>query len=176
MYTISGRHRAADALFIRALPQNSHSGSIPTHMRGDSRLITQSALQTRELGRTLGKTLGPGDVVAITGPLGVGKTVFAQGVADSLGIEDIITSPTFTIMNEYPGRVPFYHLDLYRLGSPDEFVWLGLEEMLNGKGVSVIEWGERAKEELPARTLGVLMEFIDSEQRSIAITGVGIRR
>lgn len=144
-------------------------------MNRGSRLIAQSVLQTRRLGRTLGKTLGPGDVVAITGPLGVGKTVFAQGIADSLDIEDIITSPTFTIMNEYSGRLQLYHLDLYRLDSSDEFVWLGFEEMLNGEGVSVIEWGERAGEELPARTLGVAMEFIDSEQRGITISGAKIQ-
>jgi len=144
-------------------------------MNRKGQLIAQSALQTRGFGKALGKTLGPGDVVAITGPLGVGKTVFAQGLADALGIDDAVTSPTFTIMNEYSGRLPLYHLDLYRLNSPDEFVWLGFEERLNGTGVSVIEWGERAGKELPKRALRVTMEFIEGEQRSITITRVGTR-
>jgi len=144
-------------------------------MNRDGQSTTRSALQTRGLGRALGKTLGPGDVVAITGPLGVGKTVFAQGIADSLDIDDNVSSPTFTIINEYSGKLPLYHLDLYRLGSPDEFVWLGLEEVLNGVGVSIIEWGERAEKELPERTLRVAMEFTGGDRRSVTISGIGGR-
>ena len=145
-------------------------------MSRDSQLITQSASQTRRLGRALGETLGPGEVVAITGPLGVGKTVLAQGIADSLVIEDTVTSPTFTIMNEYSGKLPLYHLDLYRLSSSSEFISLGLEEILDGGGISIIEWGERAGEELPERTLRVVMEFTDNDQRSITITRTRTQR
>lgn len=113
--------------------------------------------------------------MAITGPLGVGKTVFAQGVAEALGVDYAVTSPTFTLVNEYSGKLPLYHLDLYRLDSPDEFAWLGFGEMLDGAGVSVIEWAERAGAELPERTFKVAMEFIGSERRSIAISGSGNR-
>jgi len=144
-------------------------------MKRNEQLITQSASQTRGLGRALGDTLAPGDVVAITGPLGVGKTVFVQGLADALGVNDAVTSPTFTIINEYSGRLPLHHLDLYRLKSSDEFVWLDFEEKLNGTGVSVIEWGERAGKELPERAFRVAMEFIDGEQRSITIIRAGSR-
>lgn len=145
-------------------------------MNRNSQLTSQSALQTRSLGRVFGKTLGPGDVVAITGPLGVGKTVFAQGIADSFDIDDNVTSPTFTIMNEYSGKLPFYHLDFYRLNSPSEFIWLDFKEMLDGAGVSIIEWGERAGDELPKRTLRVIMEFIDNDRRSITITRIGVQK
>jgi len=142
-------------------------------MNKTEQLISQNALQTRIFGRKLGENLGPGDVVAITGPLGVGKTVFAQGIGDSFGIDYDITSPTFTIMNEHSGSLDLYHLDLYRLNSSDEFAWLGLEEVLNGMGVSVIEWGERAGKELPERTFRVKIEFIDKDQRSITVSRDG---
>jgi len=102
--------------------------------------------------------------------------VFAQGIADSFDIDDNVTSPTFTIMNEYSGKLPFYHLDFYRLNSPSEFIWLDFKEMLDGEGVSIIEWGERAGDELPKRTLRVIMEFIDNDRRSITITRIGVQK
>jgi len=134
-----------------------------------SQIRTQDAEETRDVGRRLGGTLQPGDVVALTGPLGAGKTVFAQGVAESLGIDEPVTSPTFTLISEYEGRMPFYHMDLYRLGTPDEFAWLGVEEMLNGSGVSLVEWSEKAGEELPDRAIHVRIEICDDGGRIIII-------
>ncbi len=134
-----------------------------------SQIRTQDAEETRDVGRRLGGTLQPGDVLALTGPLGAGKTVFAQGVAESLGIDEPVTSPTFTLISEYEGRMPFYHMDLYRLGTPDEFVWLGVEEMLNGSGVSLVEWSEKAGEELPDRAIHVRIEICDDGGRIIII-------
>jgi len=132
-------------------------------------LRSRSAEETRAAGRRLGRDLAPGDVVALSGPLGVGKTVFAQGVAEALGIHEPITSPTFTLISEYEGRMPFYHMDLYRLGTPEEFAWLGVEEMLNGRGVCLVEWSERAGDELPDRTIVVRMTVESDGSRTIAV-------
>ena len=130
---------------------------------------TEDALETRKAGITLGNSLRPGDIVALTGPLGSGKTVFAQGVAESLDIKEPVTSPTYTLISEYEGRMPLYHMDLYRLGSPEEFTWLGVEEILDGNGISLIEWSERAGEELPDRTITVSIKFSEGGGRIITI-------
>ena len=135
-----------------------------------NQLKTSAAEETRNAGRHLGNTLKPGDVVALCGPLGAGKTVFVQGVAESLDIEEPVTSPTYTLISEYSGRLPLYHMDLYRLGSPEEFTWLGVDEMLNGEGITLIEWGERAGEELPERTITVQIEISDNGGRIITIS------
>ena len=129
-------------------------------------IITLNAEQTREAGRNLGKGLRKGDILALSGPLGAGKTVFAQGVAEALGIREHVTSPTFTLISEYYGTMPFYHMDLYRLGTPEEFAWLGVEEMLNGEGITLIEWSERAESEIPERAIRI----------SIAVNGDGTRK
>ncbi len=132
-------------------------------------IVSKSAMETRDAGRNLGETLSPGDVIALTGALGAGKTVFVQGVADSLGVDEAVTSPTFTIISEYEGRMPLYHMDLYRLGSSEEFLWLGVEEMLDGRGISMIEWSERAEEELPGRTIHVNINIRDDGVRDILV-------
>jgi len=134
---------------------------------------TTDAKGTRDVGRRLGESLCPGDVVALRGPLGAGKTVFAQGVAIALGIEEPVTSPTYTLISEYEGNMPLYHMDLYRLASPDEFTWLGVEEMLNGNGISLVEWSERAGEELPERSIHVSIELADKGARIITIDKPG---
>ena len=109
--------------------------------------ISRSPQETRRLGALLGAVLGPGDVVALEGDLGAGKTVFAQGMGSGLGVPDAITSPTFTLIHEYRGRVPFYHVDLYRLsgeagaGEAEAGV-IGLEEYLGGDGVA--PWSGRS--------------------------------
>ena len=105
---------------------------------------TRSPEETRLLGETLARLAGEGVLFALGGDLGAGKTVFTQGVARALGIEEPVTSPTFTLVNEYHGDCPLYHVDLYRMdGSAD--AWdLGLEEYLDGRGVVVVEWADRA--------------------------------
>lgn len=133
-------------------------------------LHTRDPEGTREAGRRLGSTLTAGDVVALCGPLGAGKTVFTQGVAESLGIEEPVTSPTFTLISEYDGTMPMYHMDLYRLGTPEEFVWLGVEEMMNGEGISLIEWSEKAGDELPDRTIRVEIQINRDGGRTISIS------
>ena len=135
-----------------------------------------SAGETLELGRQLGGELGSGDVIALSGPLGAGKTVLVQGVAEFLGIRETVTSPTFTLISEYSGKLPLYHMDLYRLGSPEEFTWLGVEELINGPGITMIEWSERAEEELPERTIHVLITLRDDGGRDIEIQRPGEKR
>jgi len=143
-------------------------------MRNDKPLLTwerltTSPVETQLFAERLGRLLRPGDVVALIGELGSGKTLFCQGLAQGLEVPETfnITSPTFSIINEYPGRVAFYHLDLYRVGSVAEFSELGLEEILYGQGAVAIEWAERLGQELPADRLEVRLNFEDETSRSL---------
>jgi tRNA threonylcarbamoyladenosine biosynthesis protein TsaE len=137
---------------------------------------TSNPEATQSLAEQLGQLLQPGDVVALIGELGSGKTVFSQGLARGLGVPKTfyITSPTFAIINEYPGRVPFYHLDLYRVSGPDEMWELGLEEILYGQGAVAIEWAERLDKELPAERLEVHLTFSDETSRSLTFNAFGV--
>jgi tRNA threonylcarbamoyladenosine biosynthesis protein TsaE len=134
-----------------------------------TRLISRSAEETREAGRRWGEAMVPGTVVGLTGPLGSGKTVFVQGVAEGLGIDEPVTSPTYTLIAEYRGTMPLYHMDLYRLAGPEEFAWLGTEEMLYGDGVCMVEWSERAGDGLPTDAYTVTIGIEEDGGRSIVI-------
>ena len=125
------------------------------------RQVTESfsAKDTYELGRQLGLSAKSGDVFALTGDLGVGKTVFAEGFARGLGVMEPVTSPTFTILAEYDdGRLPFYHFDVCRIGSIDEMDEIGYEDCFFGEGVSLVEWAEMIEELLPDRYMSVTIE------------------
>src|SRR5690606_12447510 len=102
--------------------------------------------------------LNTGDIVCINGDLGTGKTVFTNGIAKSLGIKEHITSPTFTIVNEYSGRVPFYHFDVYRIADSEEMFEIGFEEYLYGEGIVVIEWADIIKDILPEEVIQVTIK------------------
>jgi tRNA threonylcarbamoyladenosine biosynthesis protein TsaE len=106
-----------------------------------SRVVLNSAKQTFLLGKQIGLSAVGGEVIGLTGPLGAGKTVFVQGLAEGLSITDNIVSPTFVIMNLYPGQIPLCHIDLYRLDAPLESI--GLDEYLNWQGVTAIEWVDK---------------------------------
>lgn len=110
---------------------------------------TNSESETIALGEAIGKRLEPGIVIALDAPLASGKTYFTKGIARGLGIREAVTSPTFTIVSEYQGRLHLYHIDAYRLGSAEDFYDLGAEEMLYGNGVCVIEWAEIVADALP---------------------------
>jgi len=125
--------------------------------------------ETQAIGERLGARLGPGAVIACTGELGAGKTCFLQGLARGLGVTSGVTSPTFVLVNQYRGRMPIYHLDAYRTGSLTELVDLGLEEMLHGDGVTVIEWADKLLPLLPARTIHVHLQGLGDEPREITI-------
>ena len=135
------------------------------------KVVSRSAQETQALGKRLGAQLGRGDVVACIGPLGAGKTCFLQGLARGLGVMTHVTSPTFVLVNQYRGRLPVYHVDAYRTGSLGELVDLGLEEMLHGEGVTVVEWADKLLPLLPARTVTVTIEGLGDEPRQIELAG-----
>lgn len=120
---------------------------------------SNSADDTFALGKRIGEMAAPGEVYTLIGDLGVGKTVFTQGVAVGLGIEDIVNSPTFTIVQVYEeGRLPFYHFDVYRIGDSEEMFEVGYEEYVYGDGVSLIEWANLIDDILPKRFKQVTIE------------------
>jgi tRNA threonylcarbamoyladenosine biosynthesis protein TsaE len=127
---------------------------------------TQNIEQTEKLGKSLGKCLSKGDFVALTGDLGAGKTAFTKGVAKGLGIKDDVTSPTFTIINEYPGPVPLAHMDVYRLKSLQELENIGFDDYLDGY-VVVMEWADKVKELLPEDVLWIDFKVLDNSHRQI---------
>jgi len=132
-------------------------------------LRSRDPAETQAIGERLGARLGPGAVVACTGELGAGKTCFLQGLARGLGVTTGVTSPTFVLINQYRGRLPVYHLDAYRTGSLTELVDLGVEEMLHGDGVTVIEWADKLLPLLPAATIRVHLDGLGDEPREITI-------
>jgi tRNA threonylcarbamoyladenosine biosynthesis protein TsaE len=139
-------------------------------------VITSSPEKTWRIGEILGTLLEAGDTVCLYGDLGSGKTNLAFGIARGLEIRDqYITSPTFTFVNEYKGRIPLYHIDLYRLNDPVELENIGFEEYIESDGVTVIEWAEKAGDELPAECLSVYLSTIDEHSREIGFLGEGER-
>ena len=139
-------------------------------------VITSGPEKTWQIGRLLGELLDAGDTVCLYGDLGAGKTNFTFGIAQGLDVqEQYITSPTFTFVNEYQGRVPLYHIDLYRLKDPDELENIGFEEYVESDGVTVIEWAERAEDELPVEGLSVYLAYVDEQSREIGFIAEGER-
>ena len=140
------------------------------------RYITNSPEETEQLGWKLGQALTPGSVLAFTGDLGAGKTAFTRGLACGLGISDLVTSPTFTIVNEYEGgRMPLFHFDMYRLGSSDELFDIGWEDYLARGGVCAVEWSENVEDALEEDTIHVdIRRGEHDNQRCITITNGSI--
>ena len=134
---------------------------------------TRSAAETELLGARLAELLRPGDVIALRGGLGAGKTAFTRGLARGLGIEEAVTSPTYTIVNEYPqGRLPLFHFDMYRLRDPEELFDLGWEDYLDRGGVCAVEWSENVWEALEDPiVVSIERDADDEEVRHITITG-----
>lgn len=126
--------------------------------------ISNSVEETKKIASELAKTLNGGDVLCMYGDLGAGKTAFVQGLAKGLGIDEPITSPTFTIVNEYYGSLPLYHFDVYRIADPDEMYEVGYEEYVYGDGVSVIEWSELIEDILPEKRYKVTILKDTSER------------
>jgi tRNA threonylcarbamoyladenosine biosynthesis protein TsaE len=145
-------------------------------MSAPTRLVAGSPEETEEIGCRLGLRLEPGRVVSLSGKLGCGKTTLVKGIARALGVQGPITSPSFTLISEYRGQVggrelPLHHIDLYRLESLQELEDIGLSEILEGEGVSLIEWGEKAALLLPPGTVRVQMRILSDGRRSITIHG-----
>lgn len=137
-----------------------------------TRLVSAAPEETAAAGERLASTLGPGDVVALVGALGAGKTCFIQGLGRGLDVQTPVTSPTFVLINEYRGRLPVHHVDAYRTGSLTELVDLGLLELFDGDGVTVVEWADQLMPLLPERTIHVSIEGVGDEPRAIAIRRV----
>jgi tRNA threonylcarbamoyladenosine biosynthesis protein TsaE len=135
--------------------------------------ISHSEAQTRRLGARLGELLEGGEVVALRGELGTGKTRWVQGMGQGLQVRQPITSPTFTLINEYNGRLMLYHIDLYRIDGTAEAMDFGLENYLYGDGVCVIEWAERVTEILPATCLSITLHHLDETKRRITMRAAG---
>ena len=121
---------------------------------------------TRAIGRALGRAAQPGSVLALSGELGAGKTQLAKGVAAGLGVEGVVNSPTFVLMNEHVGRLRLFHVDAYRLGDPEEAAAAGLLDDRGADGVVVIEWADRLEDWLPAERLDVHIDPVDDEPSS----------
>ena len=131
---------------------------------------TDSAEQTEALGQKLGATLTPGSVVAFRGGLGMGKTAFTRGLARGLGCMGRVTSPTFTIVNEYRGKIPLFHFDMYRLSSSDALFDIGWEDYLDRGGVCAVEWSENVAEAMED-AISVTIEKLGENTRRITIEG-----
>jgi tRNA threonylcarbamoyladenosine biosynthesis protein TsaE len=140
-------------------------------------VTTRSRDETIALGRRLGGLLGAGDVVALRGPLGSGKTTLTKGLAEGLSVPEPrwVTSPTFVLVHQYEGRVPVYHVDAYRLRGAADAEALGMEEMLFGDGATIIEWAERIEGALPAERLDIALEVAGEEERELAFVPRGGR-
>ena len=131
---------------------------------------TNSAEETIELGKKIGSFLKGGEIFAMQGTLAAGKTTITKGIAQALDIKDEITSPTFCLISEYEGKIPLYHMDVYRLNDGEDFINLGAEDLIYGKGVSIIEWSEKIMEELPKSTIILKIEPVaGTTQRKIEI-------
>jgi len=139
-------------------------------------LVTHSTDSTKRLAAALAELARPGDLVLLAGDLGAGKTAFTQGFGRALGVEERITSPTFTLVSQYHGRLLLNHLDVYRLEQLDEVHDLGLAELLDEEGVTVIEWGDAIIPALPANYLEIRFSFgKDDDDRDISVIPVGPR-
>jgi tRNA threonylcarbamoyladenosine biosynthesis protein TsaE len=131
-------------------------------------ITSHSPAETFELGRTFAASLHPGDVLALVGDLAAGKTNFMKGVAAGLGIDTDVTSPTFTLIHEYrDGRLPLYHIDLYRLETEDEALKIGLDEYLESDGVTAIEWADKFAGLLPQNTRWIRFSITGENEREI---------
>jgi len=138
---------------------------------------TKGASETIRLGKRIGALLQPGDVVALSGELGAGKTHFIKGLATGAGVgkSTYVSSPSFTLINEYPGKVPFYHIDLFRLESQKEAERLGLEDYFQGGGITAIEWADKIPRLLPKEMVSIHIVYTGKNTRSIKMIGKGKR-
>lgn len=140
------------------------------------RIVLKGLKEMEEFGENLGSILKPGDIISLTGDLGAGKTTLTKSIGKGLGVEDYITSPTFTLINEYKGRLNLYHFDVYRLEGPIDLYDLGFEEYIYSNGVSIIEWGDKIKEILPEERINIQIEkSVELDERIIYLYGEGER-
>jgi len=137
-------------------------------------VLTRSSKETKKLGKEVGKELSRGSIIALTGELGSGKTTLIQGIGEGIGVSSMIKSPSFTIIHKYPGRIPLYHFDLYRLKDEREIIPLGYEEYFyKREGIIVVEWAEKIKNLLPAEHLKIDIQILNLSKRKISLNPQG---
>ena len=133
-------------------------------MKIKSTIIAKNEDETRKLGLELGRRAEPGQIIALIGDLGTGKTTLTKYIAEGLGITEVVSSPTFTVIKEYEsGRMPLYHFDVYRVGDPDELFNIGAYEYFDGNGLCVIEWADLIEDELPENTDFIVIDYGETE-------------
>ena len=133
-------------------------------MKIKSTIIAKNEDETRKLGLELGRRAEPGQIIALIGDLGTGKTTLTKYIAEGLGITEVVSSPTFTVIKEYEsGRMPLYHFDVYRVGDPDEVFNIGAYEYFDGNGLCVIEWADLIEDELPENTDFIVIDYGETE-------------
>ena len=138
------------------------------------RVITHNSEQTFCLGEKLGRLLSQGDIICLSGDLGAGKTAMTKGIGKGIGVNEYVTSPTYTIINEYQGRIPLYHFDVYRLEGVEEMFELGYEEYFFGDGAVVLEWADIVKDIIPGERLWItILKTRDDDTREIIIEPTG---
>ena len=138
-------------------------------------LVSHSPEETQKLGQRLGELAQPGDVILLVGNLGTGKTCLTQGIAWGLGIKEYALSPSFVIIRELYGRLPLYHIDLYRLDRIEESMDLGLDDYLYGRGVCVVEWAEKALSLMPPECLLIRLDYLSDTERRLRLEASGRR-
>lgn len=138
-------------------------------MTPTAEFVTTSPAETEQVGERLARELRAGDVVALSGDLGAGKTCFVRGIARGLGVTQPVSSPTFVLVNQYRGRVPVFHIDAYRTQTLGELIDLGFDEYVASDGVTLIEWADKVGPLLPVRTIQVRIEGLGDEPRRISI-------
>ncbi len=139
------------------------------------KLVSNSPEETQGIGERLGEIARPGDIYILTGKLGAGKTCLTQGIARGLGINEYTMSPSFVLIRELKGRLPLYHIDLYRLDKIEEIAELGLDDYLYGHGVTVIEWGEKAGQIIPEESLRIEISYVSDSERRLKFKANGQR-
>lgn len=142
-----------------------------TRDSGARTLASRSPAETRRIGERIGRALAAGDVVALVGELGAGKTALVQGIARGLGVGERVASPSFTIVNEHAGRVPLFHADFYRLQSIDELDAIGFDDYFGRGGVVVVEWADRFPTALPRERLDVRIDTTGARTRKLTLSG-----
>ena len=146
-----------------------------TARAGQAQWNTASPEATLAFGETLGRSLIGGITIGLVGPLGAGKTLLVKGIAAGNAVDDVrqVTSPTFTLVNEYPGRLCLYHLDAYRLSSPAEFLSLGFYEFIHSDSAVVVEWADRVREAMPEETLWIELGVTGDTSRTLSLCAAG---
>ncbi len=128
-------------------------------------IISHRPIETQQLGTDIARLVMPGDILLLIGNLGAGKTCLTQGIARGLGVEEYVTSPSFVLIHQFQGRLPLYHIDLYRLNLPQEVVDLGLDDYLYGKGICVIEWAEKGLSLMPPEYMLIKIDYLNDTER-----------